>query len=62
MNDKETAEQLVNKWIARESRYRAKAAVSRRAGRTFTTMEALADQLNECRRELQEAFGLVTQP
>ena len=57
---KEIAEKLATKWIAAERQYRDQVREAMTAGTPFTGMAAHADQLRECRRELQTAFGLVS--
>ena len=51
-------ETLVVKWAKDERQYRAQVAEAMKAGTPFQAMAAHADQLRECRRELQRAFGL----
>lgn len=52
------AEALVTRWIQHERRYREQVAAARMAGTPCAGMMAHADQLSECRRELQTAYGL----
>ena len=59
---KQIAEKLVYKWIASERQYRSQVAEARKAGTPCAGMLAHADQLAECRRELQAAFELVILP
>ena len=56
---KDTAEKLATKWIAAERQYRDQVREAMIAGTACGGMAAHADQLRECRRELQTAFGLV---
>jgi len=53
---KQIAEKLVQKWTANERQYRSQVAEARKAGTPCAGMLAHADQLAECRRELQVAF------
>ena len=53
---KQIAEKLVQKWTANERQYRSQVAEARKAGTACAGMLAHADQLAECRRELQAAF------
>ena len=62
MEYKEIAEKLVQKWTANERQYRSQVAEARKAGTPCAGMLAHADQLAECRRELQAAFELVILP
>ncbi|HKJ61157.1 MAG TPA: hypothetical protein VKA94_04070 [Hyphomicrobiales bacterium] len=55
----DTAEKLANKWISAERQYREQVREAMTAGTPYRGMAAHADQLRECRRELQTAFGLV---
>jgi hypothetical protein len=59
---KQIAEKLVQKWTANERQYRSQVAEARKAGTPCAGMLAHADQLAECRRELQAAFELVILP
>jgi len=59
---REAAEKLALKWIASERQYRSQVAEARKAGTPCAGMLAHADQLAECRRELQVAFALVILP
>ena len=56
---KDTAEKLATKWIAAERQYRDQVREATHQGQLCPAMQAHADQLRECRRELQTAFGLV---
>lgn len=56
----EIAKKLESKWIAAEQQYRAQCREATLAGTPHFAMAAHADQLRECRRELQTAFGLVS--
>jgi len=53
---KQIVEKLAQKWIASERQYRSQVAEARKAGTPCAGMLAHADQLAECRRELQVAF------
>ena len=53
------AEKLATKWIAAERQYRDQVREAMLKGQLCLAMQAHADQLRECRRELQTAFGLV---
>lgn len=59
---KHKAEQLTEKWIKDERQYRSQVKEAREKGSTWQAKLAHADQLSECRRALQEAFGLVMHP
>lgn len=58
----EPLEALCVKWIADERQYRSQVDEARKAGTPHSGMLAHADQLAECRRQLQEAAHLVVAP
>ena len=58
----EQATSLCNRWIAAERQYRAQVTEARAAGTPCAAMLAHADQLAECRRELQRAASFVVKP
>ena len=62
MEYKQIAEKLVQKWTSNERQYRSQVEEARKAGTACAGMLAHADQLAECRRELQVAFALVMLP
>lgn len=57
---RQIAEKLAGKWIVSERKYRARTVKSMASGSAVSATSAMAhaDQLRECRRELQTAFGL----
>ena len=58
---KERLEELVNKWIKREIELRKSADSSQWEAQKLR-YEAVANELSNRRRELQEAAGLVVMP
>lgn len=52
-------EKLIEKWIKDETKYRSQVAEAMQAETPFAGMLAHADQLQECRRALQVAAGIV---
>jgi hypothetical protein len=53
---KDTLKQLANKWRKVEQKYREQVEEARRAGTPAAGMQAHADQLRECRTELEKVL------